>query len=91
MPPDHLNMQDGTARENIEIIASHCGMVVNPMVLITIADRLLANVDHWQAYDPHKYIPRGMKIMSKAFFPSPITKEMVSAPKKIEALSLRVV
>lgn len=90
IPPEHLITQGGTARENIEIIASHCGMVVNPMVLITIADRLLADVDQWQAYDPHKYIPRGMKIMSNAFFPTPITKDMLTAPKNIAALSLNI-
>lgn len=90
IPPEHLNMQDGTARENIEIIASHCGMVVNPMVFITIADRLLADVDHWQAYDPKQYIPRGLKIMSKAFFPAPITKDMADAPKKTQALALNI-
>jgi len=78
IPPEHLNIADGTPRENIEIIASHCGMVVNPMVLITIADRLLADVDNWQCYDPNKYIPSSMKIMSKGFFPAPINKSMVS-------------
>jgi len=78
IPPEHLNIADGIPRENIEVIASHCGMVVNPMVLITIADRLLADVNDWQPYDPNKYIPASMRLMSKGFFPSPIHKHMIA-------------
>ena len=80
IPPECLNMADDTPRENIEIIASHCGMVVNPLVLITIADRLLADVNNWQPFDPNKYIPRGMRILAKGFFPSPINKDMIPSP-----------
>jgi triacylglycerol esterase/lipase EstA (alpha/beta hydrolase family) len=82
IPPECLNMTDGTPRENIEIIASHCGMVVNPLVLLTIADRLLADVKNWQSFDPYKYIPPGMRLMAKGFFPAPISKDMIASPQK---------
>jgi len=88
IPPEYLHTSDGTPRENIEIIASHCGMVVNPMVLITIADRLLADVDNWQSYDPKKYMPCGLRAVSKGFFPAPINKDMITLPENVKAIAL---
>jgi len=38
--------------ENIEIPASHIGMVANPLAAITIADRLAQPEGEWQAFEP---------------------------------------
>lgn len=36
--------------ENIEVRASHCGMVVNPSVMVAIADRLAQSEDDWKPF-----------------------------------------
>lgn len=38
--------------ENIEVHASHCGLGVNPSVMIALADRLAQPEDHWQPFRP---------------------------------------
>jgi pimeloyl-ACP methyl ester carboxylesterase len=38
-------------RENVRIVASHGGMGVNPRILLTVADRLCADVNDWQPFD----------------------------------------
>ncbi|MEM9878545.1 MAG: alpha/beta fold hydrolase [Pseudomonadota bacterium] len=49
--PDHLLTDDsGAARENLKITGSHTGMVVNPLALLAIADRLKADPANWEPY-----------------------------------------
>ena len=38
IPSGDLSFEDGLPRENIEIVGSHCGMAVNPIVLIAVCD-----------------------------------------------------
>jgi pimeloyl-ACP methyl ester carboxylesterase len=42
---------DGALSENIEVHASHLGMVVNPLALYAIADRLRQPPGQWQRFD----------------------------------------
>jgi hemerythrin-like domain-containing protein/pimeloyl-ACP methyl ester carboxylesterase len=60
---------NGAIRENIAILASHFGMVQNPLVMLAIADRLGADTDDWQAFDPADYIPGSMQRISAVAFP----------------------
>lgn len=41
----------GAETENIEVIASHCGLGVNPSVMIAIADRLAQPEGAWKPFD----------------------------------------
>lgn len=47
--------REGAIRENVRIIASHTGMSVNPLILLAVADRLSADADDWQIFDPQCY------------------------------------
>lgn len=42
-------------RENIRILSSHIGMCVSPWVLLAVADRLVADREHWEPFDPGNY------------------------------------
>ena len=37
--------------ENIEVFGSHCGLVVNPVVLQLVSDRLLQGAENWQPFE----------------------------------------
>lgn len=41
-----------TPAENIEVYASHCGLGVNPSVMIAIADRLAQGEGQWKPFEP---------------------------------------
>ena len=41
----------GHETENIEVLASHCGMGVNPTVMVAIADRLAQPEGKWKPFD----------------------------------------
>jgi pimeloyl-ACP methyl ester carboxylesterase len=41
-----------TPSENIEVHASHCGLGVNPSVMIAIADRLAQAENSWAPFEP---------------------------------------
>lgn len=41
-----------TPIENIEVYASHCGLGVNPSVMIALADRLAQPEDEWMPFEP---------------------------------------
>ena len=41
--------------ENIEVMSSHTGMAVNPLVLFVIADRLAQREDKWKAFHVGRY------------------------------------
>jgi pimeloyl-ACP methyl ester carboxylesterase len=51
-----LNPQGQKKTENIEVIGSHCGLVVNPMTMVICADRL-ANQDRrkWEGFKGRQY------------------------------------
>ncbi|WP_017671097.1 alpha/beta fold hydrolase [Blastomonas sp. AAP53] len=41
----------GPQAETLEVLASHCGLGVNPMVMVAIADRLAQPLDDWKPFD----------------------------------------
>jgi len=43
---------DGPDNENIEVIASHLGLAVNPSAVYAIADRLAQNEGEWKPFAP---------------------------------------
>lgn len=59
--PHKVSSHHGT--ENIEVYASHCGLGVNPSVMIALADRLAQPEGEWSPFEaaPHQQI----------FFPRP--------------------
>jgi pimeloyl-ACP methyl ester carboxylesterase len=69
IPEEFLNTDDATPRENIEIICSHIGMGVNPLVLLAVADRLLEDRNKWRAFNARDYMPEPLKGLPKLFFP----------------------
>lgn len=71
IPPEYLKLKDGVPRENIEIICSHIGMGVNPLVLLAVADRLVADRAAWQPFRPRDYALGPLKLIPKFFFPEP--------------------
>lgn len=60
---------NGAVRENIAILASHFGMVQNPLVILAVADRLGADRKNWQAFEPGDYLPESMRRVSSVAFP----------------------
>ena len=56
-------------RENIRVISSHIGMCVNPLVLLAVADRLLADRNDWQPFDPRAYFPGFIGTTMQMFYP----------------------
>ena len=63
----------GVPRENIEIVCSHCGMGVNPLVLLAVADRLAEDETNWMPFDPLSYGFGPVKYASRWFYPSRLT------------------
>ncbi len=41
--------------ENIEVFASHVGIIANPITFLIIADRLAQDSENWQGFDRSKY------------------------------------
>lgn len=58
--PDHERI------ENIRVLASHCGLVVNPSVMVVLADRLSQPEGEWRPFEPgrsHRWMfPRGPSV-----------------------------
>ena len=46
---------DHDATENIEVLASHIGLGVNPSVMLAIADRLAQPEGEWSPFSPHGF------------------------------------
>jgi pimeloyl-ACP methyl ester carboxylesterase len=69
IPGNYLFDAQGTPRENIEILCSHMGMAVNPLVQIVVADRLAQAVDDWRAFDASGYFPLPVRLAHSVFFP----------------------
>lgn len=75
IPEEFLKSADGTPRENIEIVCSHCGMGVNPLVLLAVADRLAEDKTNWVGFDAMKYTVGKYavgpaRLASRFFYPS---------------------
>ena len=60
---------DGAPRENVEILCSHLGMAVNPLVQIVIADRLAQPVDGWTPFEASRYFPLPIRLAHSVFYP----------------------
>jgi len=56
-------------RENIRVLSSHIGMSVSPWVLLAVADRLLADRDRWQPFEPQRYFPGYMDLAVRLMYP----------------------
>ncbi len=61
---------NGAVRENLAVSASHFGMVLNPFVMLAIADRLGADRFNWQAFDARAYLPEALHRFSALAYPS---------------------
>lgn len=70
IPQRYLKNQHKAARENIEIVCSHCGMGVNPLVLLAVADRLAEDKKNWVPFDPLNYAAGPISHASRWFYPS---------------------
>ncbi|MCE9649289.1 MAG: alpha/beta hydrolase [Parvibaculum sp.] len=70
IPQRFLASKDGVPRENIEIVCSHCGMGVNPLVLLAVADRLAEDGKNWVPFDPLNYATGPIRHASRWFYPS---------------------
>jgi hypothetical protein len=70
IPQRFLVSKDGVPRENIEIVCSHCGMGVNPLVLLAVADRLAEDEQNWVPFDPLNYATGPIRHASRWFYPS---------------------
>lgn len=71
IPNSRLNVSaNGAMRENIAISSSHFGMVLNPFVMLAVADRLGADPLNWEIFDPGKYLPQGLQRLSALAYPS---------------------
>ncbi len=44
---------NGFPSENIVVYASHCGLGVNPSVMVALADRLAQDEDEWTPFEPN--------------------------------------
>lgn len=68
IPVRYLNAAGEAPRENIEIVCSHCGMGVNPLVLLAVADRLAEDKTNWVPFDPMKYAMGPARLASRLFY-----------------------
>lgn len=70
IPEAQLNVSNhGAIRENVAILASHFGMVQNPLVILAVADRLGADKTDWQVFDARQYLPESLERVSSFAFP----------------------
>lgn len=69
IPPDLLNDPEGAPRENVEVLCSHLGMAVNPLVQIVIADRLAHPLHDWRPFDASRYFPLPIRLAHSVFYP----------------------
>lgn len=69
IPDEFLRVKDGVPRENIEILCSHCGMALNPLVLLAVADRLAQDKTNWVPFDPTEYAKGPARLLSRWVYP----------------------
>lgn len=60
---------DGAPRENIEVLCSHLGMAVNPLVQIVVADRLAQPLQGWRPFEAPGYFPLPIRLTHSVFYP----------------------
>lgn len=60
IPAHHVNVSGLSARENLELACSHCGMGLNPLVMLAVADRLAIDKTDWKPFDIGSYMPGPM-------------------------------
>ena len=58
-------------RENIRVMSSHVGMMVNFFVFMAVADRLAADRENWQPFDPAPYFPKHLRHAVGLVYPKP--------------------
>ncbi len=75
IPREFLLAKDGTPRENVKIVCSHCGMGVNPLVLLAVADRLAEDKTNWVPFDPMNYAAGPVRLASRFFYPSRLSPQ----------------
>jgi pimeloyl-ACP methyl ester carboxylesterase len=78
IPARYLGRNGEAARENIEIVCSHAGMAVNPLVLLAVADRLAADKKNWVPFDPANYAAGSIRFASRWFYPTRMTHRPAS-------------
>lgn len=59
----------GPARENIQVLGSHCGMGVSPVSLLAVMDRLQAPRDRWRPFDPTRVLPPALTPFAGWLYP----------------------
>ena len=69
IPAGLLSDPDGAPRENIEVLCSHLGMAVNPLVQIAVADRLAQPLRDWRPFDASRYFPMPVRLAHSVFYP----------------------
>ncbi len=52
---DCVEAAEGTMTQNVQVKGSHCGLGVNPSVLLCIADRLSQHENNWLRFEPKWY------------------------------------
>ncbi|MGB5093949.1 MAG: alpha/beta fold hydrolase [Parvibaculum sp.] len=61
IPTRHMDVTGYPPRENLELACSHCGMGLNPLVMLAVADRLAVDKSDWKPFDISLYMPDPMK------------------------------
>jgi pimeloyl-ACP methyl ester carboxylesterase len=77
IPGSYLADPDGLPRENIEVLCSHMGMAVNPLIQLVLADRLAEPVSGWRPFDAASYFPFPLRLAHSVFYP-PIESQPTS-------------
>lgn len=65
IPARYVDVTGASARENLELACSHCGMGLNPLVMLAVADRLAIDKTDWKPFDLSLYMPGPLK----SFYP----------------------
>jgi len=89
IPNEDLRRSGPNPRENIEIMASHCGMAVNPLVLLALCDRLHQDRNEWERFEPRNYIPHMGALASVLWYPP--QPDVPAGPPAARVPYLRVV
>ncbi len=69
-PCDSLDASGGPISENVMVRSSHIGMVSNPFVMLTVADRLMADRRDWRRFDPTSYLSNRPQRSVRHIFPT---------------------
>ena len=50
-----IELQEGPLTQNVQVKGSHCGLGVNPSVILCVMDRLAQSEQAWQRFEPEWY------------------------------------